>query len=183
MLLLFLVCCILFSYTHTAYSQSSEELSHQPLNVVSDTMTAQQDTSMIEFSGNVKAEMEDSTLFADSIKIYFTRSQKGKENSEPDSVDRIICSGNVKYIGGGRSALADKAVFTTIDGILVLTGKSPKLITDSGFVTGKKITVFRKENKVTIESSSSKRVEAQFNPEKKITKKSVKKQSVKNKKQ
>ncbi len=140
-----------------------------PLHIVSDKMVAQRDTSIIEFTGNVKVTREDSIVFADSIKIYYTDDKKGKDKGAQSNVKKIVSTGNVKYTDGDRKAFADKAVFTTKDEKLVLTGKSPKLITGSSFVTGKKITLFRLQDKVLVESEGSKRVEALFNPEDKIT--------------
>ncbi|MCP4671998.1 MAG: hypothetical protein GY857_11905 [Desulfobacula sp.] len=169
-----------------AFAQSSTDLSRQPLHVVSDKMIAKEDSSMVEFIGNVKAEQEDSTIFADSIKIYFTpdeeKTDKSKEKSDTQSnVKKIISTGNVKFISEERKAYADKAVYTTIDDLLVLTGESPKLITGSSFVTGKKITLFRQQGRVIVESNGAQRVEALFNPEDNVTKDANNKNSGKDK--
>jgi lipopolysaccharide export system protein LptA len=171
--LLTLVCFALFLTSSFGLAETSKEQSQGPIHVVSDKMTAQEKSSMVEFSGNVKAVMEDSTLFADSIQIYFNDNKKEKGSTAQSSVKKIISSGNVKYISKERKALADKAVYTTKDDILILTGKSPKLITGSSFVTGTKITLFRKEDKVIVESDGTKRVEALFNPKDNITKDSL----------
>lgn len=171
--LLTLACFALFLTSSFGLAETSNEKSQGPINVVSDKMTAEEKSSMVEFSGNVKAVMEDSTLFADSIQIYLNDNKKEKESAAQSSVKKIISTGNVKYISKERKALADKAVYTTKDEILILTGKSPKLITGSSFVTGTKITLFRKEDKVIVESDGTKRVEALFNPEDNITKDSL----------
>ena len=160
----------LFLTSNSGLAETSKEKNQKPIHVVSDKMTSEEKSSMVEFSGNVKAVMEDSTLFADSIQIYFNDNKKEKESAAQSSVKKIISTGNVKYISKERKALADKAVYTTKDEILILTGKSPKLITGSSFVTGTKITLFRKEDKVIVESDGAKRVEALFNPEDNITK-------------
>jgi len=171
--LLTLACFLLFLTSNSGLTETSKEKSQKPIHVVSDKMTAEEKSSMVEFSGNVKAVMEDSTLFADSIQIYFYDNKKEKEPSAQSSVKKIISTGSVKYISKDRKAFADKAVYTTIDEMLILTGKSPKLITGSSFVTGTKITLFRKEDKVIVESDGTKRVEALFNPEDNITKDSL----------
>ena len=165
LLCLILVCLALFFRSNILYSQTSKDVSEQPLHVVSDKMIAQKSSSMVEFIGNVKAIQQDSTILADSIKIYFIDDKKKKETNAETNVKKIVSTGNVEYTSGDRKAFADKAVYTTIDEILILTGKSPKLITGSSFVTGKKITLFRNPDKVLVESDSTKRVEALFNPE------------------
>ena len=167
--LLTLTCFALFLTSSFGLAETSKEQSQGPIHVESDKMTAEEKSSMVEFSGNVKAVLEDSTVFADSIKIYFNDDKKKEESAAQSSVNKIISTGNVKYISKERKAFADKAVYTTKDEILILTGKSPKLITGSSFVTGTKITLFRNENKVIVESDGAKRVEALFNPEDNIT--------------
>ncbi len=158
----FLLGLVCFNLQLPAHAQTQNSVGAVPLQIISDKMIAQQDTSMVEFIGNVKVTRIDSTIFADSIKIFF--SDEKQKNSQ-SNVSKIISTGNVKYTAGERKAFADKAIFTTQDEILILTGKSPKLITGSSFVTGKKITLFKKQDKVIVESDGSNRVEAVFNPE------------------
>ncbi len=171
---LILICFAFLLKPNLVFAQTSKETNQQPLHIVSDQMVAQQISSMVEFSGNVKAVLNDSTVLADSIKIYFntdkdTVDKNPKKTDEQNNIKKIISTGDVKYSAGDRKAFADKAVYTTIDDKLVLTGKSPKLITGSSFVTGKKITFYRKQDKVIVESDNKKRVEAFFNPEDNIT--------------
>ena len=134
-----------------------------PLHVTSDKMIAHKDTSMVEFIGNVKATREDAIFFADSIKI-FIHSAETKKQGQTD-LKQIIATGNVEYSAGERKAFADKAVYTTEDEILILTGKSAKLITGKSHVTGNKITLFRNQDRAIVESDGKTRVQAVFNPE------------------
>jgi lipopolysaccharide transport protein LptA len=170
----FLLCFIFIGFTLVCQitavnAQSQIDSNNAPLHVVSDKMIAQKDTAMVEFIGNVKATSQDYIVFAESIKIYFVKNNKNKNKDTQTNVKKIISTGNVRYTSGNQKAFGDKAVYTTKDQILILTGKSPKLITGSSFVTGKKITLFRLQDKVLVESDGTKRVEALFNPEDKIT--------------
>lgn len=160
---------ILLCQIPPANAQPRTDSSKIPLHVVSDKMIAQKDTAMVEFTGNVKATREDAIVFADSIKIYFIENNENKPNDAQNNVKKIVSTGNVRYTAGEQKAFADKAVYTTADEILILTGNSPKLITGSSFVTGKKITLFRRQDKVLVESDGTKKVEALFNPEENIT--------------
>lgn len=144
-------------------TKGSNELTQTSLEVISDKMVAQQDKSMVEFIGNARAIREDSIVLADSIKIFF-HTDKTKTEGQ-NNVKEIVSTGNVEYTSGERKAFADKAVYTVETEILVLTGKSPRLVTGESHVTGKKITLFRKEDKVLVESDSNTRVQAIFNPE------------------
>ena len=179
-LVFFLVCSALVWQIPSVLSETQNKSNESPLHVVSDKMIAQKDTSMVQFIGNVKATRDDSILLADSVEIYFNDDKKSKKAAtqnketkpEPqNNVKKIIATGNVEYTAGERKGFADKAVYTTQDETVVLTGKSPKLMTGSNFVTGKKITWYRIQDKVIVESDGTKRVEALFNPEDKITEK------------
>ncbi len=136
-----------------------------PIHVVSDKMVAQKDNSMVEFIGNVKATRDDFTILADSIKIFFTQKSDTKNDTSQNNLKKIVSTGNVRLSTGERKAFADQAIYTLKDEIVILTGKSPKLVTGSSFVTGKKITLFRNQDKVLVESDGTQRVEALFNPE------------------
>jgi lipopolysaccharide export system protein LptA len=170
---------------NTACSQTQAKesaIDKAPLHVTSDKMIAQQDNSMVEFIGNVKAVRADSIVLADSIKIYFNdgKTDPGQADSQQSgsqkaavqsSIKKIVSTGNVRYTAGERKAFADTAVYSLEDETLVLTGTAPKLITGTSFVTGKKITLFRKQEKVIVESDGTKRVEALFNPEDNVSEK------------
>lgn len=160
---LILICFVLILKTNTVYSQT--EVERIPLHIVSDKMIAQQDISMVEFIGNVKATREGSIIWADSIKIYFAKDTTDQDDSAQSKIKKIVSTGNVRYTDGDQKAFADKMVYTTHDEVLVLTGQSPKVIMGSSFITGKKITLFKIQDKVIVESGGTKRVEAFFNPE------------------
>lgn len=147
------------------FAADSSQEKNRKLKINADTMISQKETNSVEFSGNVVATDIDSVIHADSIKIFlYTEDEKkkvGKENRQ--NIKQITASGNVQYISGNRKAFSDKAVYTADDQILVLTGDSPKIITGESFVTGKKITIFKQNSKIIVESGKSKRVEALFN--------------------
>ncbi len=163
--------CLLFSIPRAdtpSFAQTDGTLNRSPVQITSDRMVAEKGASMVEFIGNVTAVQEDSTILADSIKIYF---ETGAPSSRKDSgngqnrIKKIVSSGNVRYTAGDRKAFADQAVYTTEDDVLVLTGKAPRLETGDSFITGRKITLFRKDDRISVESDGSKRVEALFHPE------------------
>ncbi len=151
-----------------AYSEEKKELGDSPIRITSDKMTGEKGSSMVEFTGNVEAMQEDSILLADSMKVYFvtdTKKNKNKKNEAQSNITKIVSTGNVRYTSGERKAFADEAVYTTSDDVLVLKGNAPRLVTGTSFVTGKKITLYRKQDKVIVESDGQKRVEALLNPE------------------
>jgi lipopolysaccharide export system protein LptA len=147
-----------------ACSEEKKPLDNAPIRITSDKMVAEKGASMVEFIGNVEATREDSILLADSMKVYFVTDKK-KKNQAQSNITKIVSTGNVRYTAGERKAFADEAVYTTADDTLVLKGNAPRLVTGTSFVTGKKITLYRKQDKVLVESDGQKRVEALLNPE------------------
>jgi lipopolysaccharide transport protein LptA len=158
---------------HMAWAQEKNNsdagrLAEKPLHITSDKMIARQDDDMVEFVGNVKAVQEDSVLLAQSVKIYlYPSDQKSGDtkNTDQNRIKKIVASENVEYTAGERKAFADLAVYTTEDEVLVLTGKTAKLLTGSSWVTGTRITLFRKDDRAMVESDGKTRVQAMFNPE------------------
>jgi lipopolysaccharide export system protein LptA len=155
--------CLADTLTQANDKKTTGKTADKKLYVTSDKMVAQKDSSMVEFMGNVKAIREDSIILADSIKIFIHTPETKKEGQT--DLKKIIASGNVEYTAGKRKAFADKAVYTTKDEILILTGKEAKLITGKSHVTGSKITLYRNEDKAIVESEGTTRVQAIFNPE------------------
>jgi lipopolysaccharide export system protein LptA len=115
-----------------------------PLNITSDSMFAKKSGLTIEFKGHVVATKDDAVIHADSLILFF------KKIDNKNKIDKIISTGNVKYFSNERTAYADKAVYTYADEVLVLTGKNPKVITGDNSVTGKKITIFQKDGRISV---------------------------------
>jgi len=140
--------------------------SEKPLHITADKMIAHQETSMIEFIGNVRADQENSLIEAASIILYLHPSKQ--DNAGPDHANRIkqvVAVDNVEYTAGNRKAFADKAVYTAADDTLILTGREVRLLTGTSWVSGTKITLFRNQDRVMVESDGKSRVQALFNPE------------------
>ncbi len=138
----------------------------KPLQITADKMIAHQEASMVEFIGHVRADQDNSLMEADSIRIYLHPSQPdtaGPGNAE--RIKQIVAVDNVEYTAGDRKAFADKAVYTATDDTLILTGSQVRLLTGTSWVSGTKITLFRKQDRVLVESDGENRVQALFNPE------------------
>jgi lipopolysaccharide transport protein LptA len=141
-------------------------LSDAPLHITANKMVAYQKEGMVEFTGNVKAVQDGAVLLAQSIKIYLYPSDKNTgDTQEQNQVKKIVAAQNVEYTARDRKAFADQAVYTADDDILVLTGESARLLTGTSWVTGTRITLFRKEDRAMVESEGSTRVQALFNPD------------------
>ena len=143
------------------------------IHVTADTMISEKNAGVVEFSGNAVVNDGSSVIKADSIKIFlYTQNQQKNrtKQNKTENIKKIIASGHVRYSSGSKKAFADKAVYTTDSGVIVLTGKAPIVTMGDSFVTGKKITLFRKDSKVIVESGKKRRVEAFFNSKDKYKK-------------
>nr|WP_320194089.1 LptA/OstA family protein [uncultured Desulfobacter sp.] len=165
---LVLLLMLLFLLTQVSFAAQEDkpaDTSRPPadLKITSDKMVANKDQSMVEFMGKVKAVRADSVLFADSVKVFFHTSETKKEGQS--NVKRILATGNVEYTEGERKAFSDQADYDTADQILVLTGDQARLLTGKSWITGKKITLFKAQDRVVVESSEKTRVEAFFDAE------------------
>lgn len=159
---------LLFFLTQVSFAAQENKTADkkQPpadLKITSDKMVAGKNQSMVEFMGKVKAVRADSVLLADSVKVFFHTS-KTKKKGRPN-VKRILATGNVEYTEGDRKAFSNQADYDTTDEILVLTGEQARLLTGKSWITGKKITLFKAQERVVVESTEETRVEAFFDAE------------------
>ncbi len=130
------------------------------LNITSDKMVAQKDQSMVEFTGDVKAVRAGSVLLADCVKVFFHTSETKKQGQS--NIKRILAQGHVEYTEGENRAFSDQADYDTAKEVLILTGNEAKLLTGKSWITGKKITLYRANERVVVESAEDSRVNAFF---------------------
>ncbi len=147
-----------------AETESSEEKpsTGSPVHITSNRVNSDQKGKWVQFTGNVKATQDDGVITADSLKVYYK--PNGGRSATTSTIEKMIAQGNVKIIFDNKSktAIAQKAVYTANDKVLVLSGGSPKIWSDKNVIQGKKITLFQGENRTVVEGSMQKQVEATF---------------------
>ncbi|WAC07883.1 MAG: lipopolysaccharide transport periplasmic protein LptA [Thermodesulfobacteriota bacterium] len=117
--------------------------SDQPVNITSDRMVADNRNRTVSFLGNVVAKREDMIIFSDQLSTVYT---------EQNTVEKIIARGNVKINQTDRTATCQEATFFQLpQQKVVMTGK-PKVWQGKNIITGDKIIVFIKEDRVEVES-------------------------------
>ncbi len=152
-----------------------------PVDITSDKMEANQNLSMVEFTGHVVARQGDMAIRADSIKIFFSpvasssqtissdKSKKTPSEKAPEAnrqIQKIISTGHVECKAGNRLAFADKAIYTVSDQIMTMTGTPIKLVEGKNQLMGEKLTLFIEQNRAVMESTTDTRVQASFATEK-----------------
>ena len=151
-----------------------------PLHISAAQMEAIQEQHVIIFTGQVKADYGDSTLYTDKLLVFYkpkgekkgkTPSPSAANNPAPsplaglggDQLDRIEAWGNVRYVQGDRVATGEKAIYYRDKDEIVLSGH-PQVWRGEDYMKGSKIIMHLATRKVEVESSSNQRVEAHLYP-------------------
>lgn len=148
----------------SAFADGKDLKENKGVYITADKLIADSEAKCAEFIGNVRAVQEDTVITADRLKIFYKKIEDNNKNltSDEGSIEKIISSGNVKINFDDKVAVAEHAVYTSATGILVLTGPHSKVTSGTNFVSGEKITLYRAEDRMTVESGNKKRVEAVF---------------------
>ncbi|MFK5954651.1 MAG: LptA/OstA family protein [Desulfobacterium sp.] len=164
--------CLLSNIAGPARLQAAEKTTDVPaekVHITSDSMMFDEMNSQVEFTGNVVATRLDATIHADHVIVLLyseaekkIRAVKVDAQAPDDNVKQLIATGNVKVIQKDATATADKAVYNTTKKTIVLTGKSPTVLSGKNYVTGKTITLFQDTRRVVVEGGENRRVEAFF---------------------
>jgi lipopolysaccharide export system protein LptA len=134
------------------------------IHITSDKLISDNKAGYAEFIGNVKATQEDTVITSDSLKIYYKKHivNKGPLSVSEESIHKIIAKGNVEIKFDNRVATAQQAVYNTETMVLVLTGNNSKIISENDSISGERITFYRTDGRINVESGNKKRVEAVF---------------------
>lgn len=126
----------------------------KPTVVTSDRFQVDYAKNVGVFEGNVLAVDPRITVRADKMTVTFGRSAiTGGGTNTVQSLQEIVAEGGVVISQGERKSTSQHAVYTALDGKVVLTG-NPKVETPDGTVSGKKITFWRNDEKMDVESGT-----------------------------
>ena len=134
--------------------------------IVSDKLVSNNKEQFAEFTGNVKATQGTTQINADRLKIYYSNRPDSPVGTAPgeESIQKIVASGKVVIRMDDREARSENAVYEAAKGVLILTGKNSRVASGDNYVSGEKITLYRNEDRMTVESTAKQRVEAVFYP-------------------
>lgn len=149
-----------------AEAEESEEQKSNggQIHITSDQVRSNHNESWIEFIGNVKATQNDGVITADNIKIFYKSSGAETQGINSAAVEKMIAEGSVKIIfdNASKTAVAQKAVYTVQDKVLVLSGGEPTVWSGRDVIRGTKITLFQAEDRTLVEGDGKNQVEATF---------------------
>jgi lipopolysaccharide export system protein LptA len=155
-----------------------------PLHITSAKLEADQAAGVVTFTGQVKATYGDNTLYSDQLRVYFQKKPEAAKVKAPappaaapkdaasqsplgelggDKIDRIVATGQVKFVQEDRVATGQEATYYKDRDEVVLVG-NPQLWQAENNLKGERIIFNLKDNKMRVESSPAKRVEANLYP-------------------
>ena len=147
-----------------------------PLHITAARLEADQKARVITFSGKVKAQYGDNILYAARLRVYYEPPATGaqapaakKEDTSPlgdlggSKINRIVASGGVRFVQKDKVATGKEATYYRAKEEVVLIG-NPQVWQGENTLKGERIVFNLRTNKVTVESSPKKRVEANLYP-------------------
>ncbi len=129
---------------------------NQPVNVDADKLESDQKQGLVIFTGNVIAQHNGSTQYADRMEVYL--------DSQSNRVLRTVSTGSVKIITRDcRTGTAQRAEYYDAEQRVVLIGDA-RVWQDENVVTGDRITIYLAEDRSVVESGAQGRVKGVFYP-------------------
>jgi len=131
------------------------------IRITADRLVADTKNGSADFIGNVRASQGSTLITSDRLKvIYDQNAENASAEDAKAAIKAIISSGTVVIHFNNKVATTEKAVYNSQTGILTLTGKGTRVTSGDNSITGEKITVDRKKDRMTVESSEDTRVNA-----------------------
>ncbi len=144
--------------------------STEKINITADTLEANNKDRSFIFKGNVKVVQGETEVTSEALYIRYgdpQAPQQADDTAETGKIERIEARGNVVILFDGRTAKTDKAVYRSDQEILQLIGENSTVIDGPNKIVGSKITLYRNEDRIKVESSRKNpadRVTATFFP-------------------
>ena len=137
---------------------------NEKIYITADKLISDNKAGYAEFIGNVRAKQDETVIMADRLKIFFKKhlADKNKPVIGQGSIHQIVANGNVKIKFDNRVAESRQAVYNTETGVIVLSGAGSKIISGNDTISGEKITFYRTDGRIAVESGRKERVEAVF---------------------
>ncbi|MEW6658072.1 MAG: LptA/OstA family protein [Thermodesulfobacteriota bacterium] len=172
---------VMLGLTYTAVVSAAQEKKPPgdfPLHITAARLEADQKERVIIFSGQVKATYGDNILYCEQLRVYYEPPASGPKPQAPapekketsplgdlggEKIDRVVASGGVRFVQGEKVATGREATYYRARDEVVLVG-NPQVWSAENTLKGERISFNLKTNRVMVESSAQKRVEAHLYP-------------------
>lgn len=146
---------------------SSPLNSDDPVQISADTMEADNRNRMFVFEGDVKVVQGDTVMTSKRLKVWYEDDDTAAAEAAGENGSRIRdieAEGNVVILFDGRTAKSERALYSAEKNTLTLLGENASIVDGKNTISGAKITLYRAQDRITVESSRQGRVEAVFFP-------------------
>ncbi|MFA6714336.1 MAG: LptA/OstA family protein, partial [Victivallaceae bacterium] len=170
------------------YKKDAKEKTDTIIKAKSNSMIIDMGKELITLIGNVKVDEANFNIFCDRLEIDLKKNKQDKtgkdeakqdEGLTPSGVSQITCIDNVKIIrkisaeekqkNGSQKAFADRAVYKTTDEQIILTGKNPQIYRGNDMISGEKIILWKKSERLQVFKNCLVKMTAPQDPKKKET--------------
>lgn len=133
-----------------------------PIQITADKMVNDAKNRIVIFTGNVRVVQGKTTISADKMVLSYKDGDGGgqAEKSGGNNIDTIEASGKVRIEMDNRVAESGKAVYTTKNKQLVLSGPGSRVISGPDVIEGSVITFDRETGNVKIDGDGENQVKA-----------------------
>jgi lipopolysaccharide export system protein LptA len=138
----------------------------EPIKITSDTLEADNRNQTFLFKGNVKVIQGSTEITSERLKVWY-KNDGGGQGASPDGASRIRdieAGGNVVILFDGRTARSERALYSADKGTLTLLGENATIIDGKNTIRGSKITLYRTQDRITVEGDRPGRVEVDIFP-------------------
>jgi lipopolysaccharide export system protein LptA len=144
--------------------EKDENQMGEQIQIVADKLITHNKEKYAEFIGDVQARQGDFTINSEHLRIYYKDNLASLKNQtgSQELIKRIVASGNVKISSDQYIAESELVEYDLESTVLVLKGENSTIKNGNNVITGSKITVYRKDEKIMVERSTEKRVKAVF---------------------
>jgi lipopolysaccharide export system protein LptA len=129
--------------------------SNAPIDILSDTVEANQKQNTVTFKGNVIAKQEDITLYAHMLVIRY--------DPETKKIREMMAVGHVKIVQLDRRATSQKATFHQDESKVILDGEAV-VREGENVIRGDRVTYFVDEGRSIVEGAKGRRVSTSITP-------------------
>ena len=125
----------------------------KPVTITANRMEVNRKLHVAIYIDNVVVKKEDLTIYAKKVEFLFDDQMK--------EIQKVTAEGGVRIVDTEKTATSEKAVYLNDQDILVLTGHA-KVWQGDNVVTGSKMTLLRKEDRIIVESDGKERITSVF---------------------
>jgi lipopolysaccharide export system protein LptA len=162
------------SYSGFAEESPQKKITDQPpeqIQIVADKLITNHTEKFAEFVGDVRASQGNLVITSERLRIYYRDdpARNTDQTGSQESIKRVVANGNVQVSTEKYKAQTDQAEYDLDTQVFVLIGENSTVTSGKNILTGSKITVYRKNGQIKVESSPQKRVKAVFYPKEKAS--------------